>query len=253
MSVCAILSIKKEKTNMFLNDFAVLAQSCFDYVASPSGLVTGLFLMGLVGGITHCAGMCGPFILSQTGHMEKLRDGLLIPYHLGRLLTYTALAVILYFVVNLIGFFAPFRLFIVVPLLSLAGLLFIVNAFPGLLSLFPWAGRIALPVSQNLVFRMTKGTSNRFLMGMTLGLMPCGMVMAAVMAASSAPTLWGTIYAMAAFGLGTMPSLFMIGIGGRAATRQFPEAMARIRQGMMVWSGIWLFAMAGFLVFERMV
>ena len=236
---------------MFLDQLTSTAQSCLRFLTSETSLVSGLFIMGLIGGVTHCAGMCGPFILSQCGRMQKVSDAALIPYHVGRIITYTILALIMYSLVNVLSFFTPLRLFLIVPLLTFAGVLFIVNAFPSLFQIFPWMRHFTLPVPQKLIARLSKKTSSRLILGMILGVMPCGMVMAAIMAAATAPTAIIAITAMAAFGLGTMPALIAVAMGGQKLSQKYPSQMVRVRQGVMIWSGLWLFAMAGFLVFER--
>ncbi|MCB2082142.1 MAG: sulfite exporter TauE/SafE family protein, partial [Rickettsiales bacterium] len=38
---------------------------CHAAITQYPGVVATLFLAGLVGGVTHCAGMCGPFVASQ--------------------------------------------------------------------------------------------------------------------------------------------------------------------------------------------
>ncbi|HJS32306.1 MAG TPA: sulfite exporter TauE/SafE family protein, partial [Alphaproteobacteria bacterium] len=67
------------------------------------GLIAALLVAGLIGGFAHCAGMCGPFVLGQvtaglSGAPERaervfgrMAGAALIPYHLGRLTTYSAL------------------------------------------------------------------------------------------------------------------------------------------------------------------
>ena len=218
-------------------------------VINPSyGLAVGLFVMGLIGGVTHCAGMCGPFVLSQSVGMTKLRDMALIPYHMGRIVTYIILGIIMYSLVNMVTFYAPLRLFVTVPLLILAGLLFFVNAFPSLLVIFPWVGHIRLPISQDWIGKASMHTSKRFFLGMILGLMPCGMVMAALIAASTAPTMVSAAGAVAAFGSGTIPALIAMAAVGGKMNRNYPETMQAVRQGLMVWSGVWLFLMAGLMV-----
>ncbi|MFN8928129.1 MAG: sulfite exporter TauE/SafE family protein, partial [Rhodospirillales bacterium] len=42
------------------------APAALDWAVSL-GLPLTLLLAGLVGGATHCAGMCGPFVLAQVG------------------------------------------------------------------------------------------------------------------------------------------------------------------------------------------
>lgn len=233
---------------MFLAEFSQFIGQCANYVTPSMGLIGGLFVMGLVGGVTHCAGMCGPFILSQTGNMTKLSDGLLLPYHLGRITTYTLLSILMYSLVNILSFYSPARIFIIVPLLVLAGTLFLVNAFPAWLRIFPWLARVTVPFAPQVIQRLSGRMKYRFFLGMVLGLMPCGMVMAAIMAASTDPSIWGTVFSMIAFGFGTMPMLVVVATGGRKLSQEYPVQMAYVRRGLMVWSGLWLFIMAGLTV-----
>jgi sulfite exporter TauE/SafE len=73
--------------------------------ASPAagGLMLGLLLAGLAGSAMHCVPMCGPFVLGQVAdrmarvpavrlcELQRVRGGLLLPYHLGRITTYAGL------------------------------------------------------------------------------------------------------------------------------------------------------------------
>ena len=66
-------------------------------------LLAAMLLAGLVGGATHCVGMCGPFVLAQTtarlesvpaermSEFHRLAGAALVPYHLGRATTYITL------------------------------------------------------------------------------------------------------------------------------------------------------------------
>ena len=74
--------------------------------AFAASLPLALFLAGLAGGALHCAGMCGPFVLGQVmaatdatplsgyGEWRRASGAALVPYHLGRATTYTALGAI---------------------------------------------------------------------------------------------------------------------------------------------------------------
>ncbi|MBX9701662.1 MAG: sulfite exporter TauE/SafE family protein, partial [Acetobacteraceae bacterium] len=84
----------------------MLADCLHDLTAlGPHGLaalVGALFLAGLAAGATHCAGMCAPFVLAQAsagagaggGVLRRLSGAALVPYHLGRMLGYSALGAI---------------------------------------------------------------------------------------------------------------------------------------------------------------
>jgi sulfite exporter TauE/SafE len=77
-------------------------------------LLAGLLTAGLATGFTHCAAMCGPFVLAQTGPIEhgaprmtRLARAALLPYHAGRVVTYTLLGALAGTVSGLTAFFPP--------------------------------------------------------------------------------------------------------------------------------------------------
>lgn len=231
---------------------------CVNFLTAEHGLVASLFLGGLVGSFTHCAGMCAPFVLAQTQDgpfLSKPATSLLLPYHLGRMTTYVALGVLVYGVVNLAYLFSGARALITAPLLMISGVLFLVSAFPRLAPLFPWAGR--LPFTALFDFINTKATGlfrgtgalSRYGLGVLLGFIPCGLVLAALMASATAHSLPQAALAMAAFAVGTMPSLVMIGLCGKGLKQKFPVLYQRFTTAAMVMSSLWLFTLAGMLIF----
>lgn len=233
-----------------------LAQCVHDITVSY-GLNISLFLAGLVGGFTHCAGMCGPFVLAQTGQgpaIQKRGESLLLPYHLGRMTTYVALAVLVNSVLNLAFLFSGLRALIAAPILLLAGVIFLVSAFPRLSLLFPWISHIRMSFPYKIVSRfsgalMKKQTLlGRYALGVLLGFLPCALLLSALLAASTAPSPLHAATAMALFTLGTMPSLILVSIGSRALGQKYPQALKRISRGAMVVSGVWLIVLAGFVI-----
>lgn len=241
-----------------------LLGQCLDLITGMPATLAGFLVMGLVGGTTHCAAMCGPFVLAQISPekdcaskscLQKLSGLALLPYHLGRGTTYIMLAVLLSGVLNLAFAFMPVRLFVVVPMLMLAAVLFLVAAFPSLSALFPWATRVSFPVplknlSLKISSRMQKeGFSNRYMMGVLLGFMPCGLLLSALMAACALPTSLQSGLAMAAFTLGTMPALFAVALGGHTFKLLYPETFFRVRQVFLGLSALWLLVVAGASIF----
>lgn len=235
---------------------------CIHDFSSQYGLITSLFLAGLVGGFTHCMGMCAPFVLAQggpskhnyRGNLARLSGALLIPYHLGRMTTYVFLALLFYSVLNLAFLFSDMRVIITAPVLMMAGVLFLISVFPALSRMFPWAARVRMHAPIQLISRYSAyflnnpGFVMRYLLGVVLGFMPCAMVLAAIMASSTAPGLMQAGAAMAAFSIGTMPALFLVGIGGKAIKMKFPKAEERLRTFAMAISAVWLFVLAGWMM-----
>src|SRR4051812_45910478 len=80
-----------------------LGALCSPDAALPGGLLLGLLAAGAAGSVMHCAPMSGVFVLGRVAdgmaHLPqrllcesaRIRNGLLLPYHLGRLTTYAGL------------------------------------------------------------------------------------------------------------------------------------------------------------------
>ena len=115
--------------------------SCLHTVHSEQGLVLGLMSAGVIGSFTHCASMCGLFVLSQVDEknesqqrvtkLNRLTKLMLLPYHLGRMTTYVFLAVLANialnaFFLNFLNF--PIKIYIQAPLLLLTGVIFMAHA-----------------------------------------------------------------------------------------------------------------------------
>lgn len=227
---------------------------CSPFLTTMSGLTGALFLAGLVGGITHCAGMCGPFVLAQTGSVSKLSFTMLLPYHAGRITTYVALAVLTNTVLNLAFAASPLKAVIAAPMLLLAGVIFLVSAFPGLSALFPWARSFGISLPSGWIARGSKnllinpGVLKRYTLGVLLGFMPCGLVLSALLAAATADHAWQAGLAMTAFALGTVPALVIVAAGGNSLKTLFPRVSSYVFRGVMAFNGIWLMIMAGLLL-----
>ena len=78
-------------------------QQCGVDFGRDGGLFASLFMAGLVGGWSHCAGMCGPFVLAQVAtrlegvpasrmtEFHRLTGAAVLPYHFGRATTYAGI------------------------------------------------------------------------------------------------------------------------------------------------------------------
>ena len=169
--------------------------------------------LGLLGSL-HCAAMCGPLQLAlpiPPGGPGRLVAGRLI-YQLGRVATYCLLGVL----AGLIG-----------KSLLLAGLQRWLSITLGLLILigFFLSKKLALtaPVA-SLVRQLKTAMATQLrqrslrslaLLGALNGLLPCGLVYVALAGAVAAGTLPSAIRFMAAFGLGTTPTMLAISLSGR--------------------------------------
>lgn len=185
------------------------------------------FLMGLVGSL-HCLGMCGPLVLAYSIHCKPATQtdapgwsGVLLhhlAFHSGRILTYGMLGAI---VAGIFGsldvqkFSMQYRGGITIVfgflLLALGLILLRLIPLPGIVS------RIFVP--QNSTFAKKLGrmaaSSNpisKVSLGLSAGLIPCGMTWAMLVAAASTLAPVKGFVLMASFGLGTLPLLLLTGI-----------------------------------------
>ncbi|UYN98020.1 MAG: sulfite exporter TauE/SafE family protein [Enhydrobacter sp.] len=207
---------------------AVCRAALGDAGRSTAGLPLSLFLIGLAGSVVHCVGMCGPFVLGQVvagagaartryGEWQRLADATLLPYHLGRATTYTALGAIAGATTALFAA-SPSFAWLTAALLALAAALLIVQslglaALPGV----PWTialSRFARPLTE------ARGLPARYALGVVLGFLPCGLLYGAIAAAAGTGSAAEGAVAMAAFALGTVPALVAVGWGGLMLRRR---------------------------------
>jgi sulfite exporter TauE/SafE len=86
-----------------------------------------------------------------------------------------------------------------------------------------------------------------FLLGITLGFLPCGFLYGALAAATATGSAPSGALAMGAFGLGTIPSLAVAGIAGQAAAKRWRALTARVSPPILAFNALVLTVLA----FER--
>lgn len=242
----------------------VSAPLCHTMLGSQDALVGSLFLAGLVGSATHCAGMCGPFVLSQVttrldtapmaqlSEWQRLRGAALLPYHLGRMTTYALMGVAATTIVAPFRDSAAFHALAFVAL-AVAGLMFIASAFrflPADLVSFSVVPRVPAKAIAGVkavldqLFAAPRGLRG-YALGLILGLLPCGLVYASLLAVFATGNPLKALAGMAAFALGTIPALIAVGYGGQHVFRRLGSASRYVMPGIMIINGAVLLAMAG--------
>lgn len=219
-----------------------------------------LFVTGLAGGAGHCVGMCGPLV---AGYAITLRGrAATLPhlfFHMGRLTTYGIAGG---FVgasgsfVRVAAWLSPFQSFLLAAtgvLIALMGL-----SVGGWL---PWTRRIERKGPFRGAFAgvarraaESGGPGAAFPLGMATGLLPCGLVYTALLSAarsgmegdSATGGFVRGFLAMAAFGAGTFPALFLFGKVVSAAGPRLRGALAKIAAALLVAAGL-MFAARAFL------
>jgi len=176
------------------------------------------FLMGLIGSI-HCIGMCGPLVMAlpiaHQNNFQKWRS--LILYHFGKISSYAILGVLL----GLFGSQLPLygvqeNLSIVMGSIMLLYVLYVfvikANWSPSIIHFNRVYNFIIKKMG--LLFKSKNKTAFYFI-GFLNGLLPCGMVYVALTSALATQSVVKGGFIMAFFGLGTLPALLMVAIGGQ--------------------------------------
>lgn len=232
---------------------------CSAVISGHAGLMGGLFMAGLGGGLTHCVGMCGPFVLSQVAsgleqipasqmrEWHRLTGAALLPYHLGRATTYTALGAA---GSGLAGYVVPASVpgWASAVLLAAAGFLFLGQALPRMrVSLMPAsAGSLVTgPLSGVLddLFTSPQGWRG-YALGVVLGFMPCGLLYAALAAALSTADPVAGAAGMFLFAMGTVPGLFVTGLAGYCAGMRWKQLVRIWAPVLMILNAAVLFWLA---------
>lgn len=191
-------------------------------------LLGGALLAGLVGA-PHCLGMCGGL---ATAACDRPSSSAL--YHIGRLGTYAALGAL----AGGAGRALPGPAW--VPLV-VAGVFLAVFAA----KLAGWSPRLPAP-ARDLLGRASAlsavgaralrrpGPWGRLLFGAVNGLLPCGLVWAALSMPVASGSAGAGALTMIAFGLGTVPVLAAATVGLRRATARSPRG--RLALGLTVFA-----------------
>jgi sulfite exporter TauE/SafE len=231
---------------------------CQAVLQSDGGLLGSLALAGLVGGVCHCAGMCGPFVLSQVAarlegtpasqmrEWHRLTGAAVLPYHLGRATTYAGLGGL---AAGLAGRITKTgSLHWLSAVLLLAAALFMASlALPSLKRRLAGSGSEGSGWSRTLdhlarpLFGQPTGWRG-YGLGLLLGFIPCGLLYGALAAAAASGDVLTGMAGMLAFAAGTWPSLFAVGLLGHLAGQRWRMPILRyapfllmINAGMLTW------------------
>jgi sulfite exporter TauE/SafE len=205
-------------------------------IAEPEGSVPvtpldfGIALsLGLVSGL-HCVQMCGPIALVIGGGRP------LVLYNAGRIVTYLFLGMLAGTAGKALVFLGGTATVIAGGAMVAAGLTMIRIAPSGKLITIRSGGRFS-----KLTGGLLRAGRNKFLLGLALGFLPCGLVYAALLKAMHAAGPVAGALTMLAFGAGTSAALFAVGYGaafcGRWMQRLAPLSVI-VAGAMLVWRGL---------------
>ena len=245
-----------------LLEFGIVA--CKTAVDSHGGLMAGLFMAGLVGSVSHCVGMCGPFVLAQVvtrlegvplhqmAEFKRLTGAAVLPYHLGRATTYSALGAVAGALAG--GFVQVTGLRVLSGgLLAVAAVFFAGYALRRLgvaLPAFSTQGwGFATPFRSVLAPLFARPTGGRgYVLGLLLGFIPCGLLCGALAAAASSGGALAGALGMAAFAAGTVPALLVVGLAGHVVGGAWAGIVAKAAPVLLLLNAGLLSYMAGRLL-----
>jgi sulfite exporter TauE/SafE len=203
------------------------------------------FLVGLLGGV-HCVGMCGGIVgalalgLPQEARHSARMLPYLLAYNLARITSYTLAGALLGGVGYLAAHWSGLR-HAQLGLQVLAGLFMIAL---GLYLAGWWLGLARLERAGSRVWRHIEPLGRRFLpvrtpgqafvLGLLWGWLPCGLVYSVlVWSISRGDALEGGLL-MLSFGLGTLPTLLLMGVAATRLSTFVRHAWVRRVAGVLV-------------------
>lgn len=187
-------------------------------------------IAGLLGGVGHCSGMCGPIVaafsmrdaecaqsegVSVSYAISRGTVSLQVYYNAGRVITYTALGAL----VGGVGSFVTVASAMEgaqYALMSLTGaVMFLVGA-----SMVMGTRRLTNAIERHgaLVMRgvrrllALRSNIKYLLLGLLLGLLPCGLSYTMLIGAAGSGGVTSGALSMLGFGLGTVPAMFIVGM-----------------------------------------
>ncbi len=195
-----------------MNDFGTFlaCTGAMDFGLIGAGLVAGLV------GAPHCVGMCGGF---ATAAATRPWEG--AAWHLGKLATYATLGALAGSLGGAgLGLGWPMGLVSALLLVWFAARL--AGVTPAFSYRLPWLERLGARLYR------AGGLLGRLAFGAVSGLLPCGLVYAALSLAVGAGSPVAGALVMAAFGLGTVPALAL----AAGALRRLTGARPWVRRGV---------------------
>jgi uncharacterized protein len=199
-------------------------------------------LLGLAGSV-HCACMCGPLVLS-VGRLIDPRGSRLPPllvYHGGRIAIYLLLAAAAGLAGHGLSFGVSGRTVSVV-----SGVMLLAIAAGWGQQLVPrqawlfWSAALRRASVAAQRYAQTHPLAGRALAGMINGLLPCGLVYAAAIAAAGTARVSTAMVLMAGFGLGTIPVLLAISLSAASLPRSLRARMHTLAPAALLLTGVLL-------------
>lgn len=200
------------------------------------------FLLGLLGSLGHCVGMCSAVVLLFQRQPVFQNKFAWVLAHAGRITTYALLGLVFGALGQTLWSFGRIQ--------AILSILFAVIAF------YMAAAFIGLAPSPELLLPSLTGRWGRairsfkpaslptsYLLGILWGLLPCGLVLTALVTAAAAGSVTLGALNMLVFGVATLPSLLAVKwLAGKTHSRTWSRGLAALVMMLFAFQ----FAMRGF-------
>lgn len=199
-------------------------------------------ILGFAGSL-HCVGMCGPLLLAlpfDTRSKVEIVTSLAV-YHAGRLLMYALLGVVFGLIgqgLAVAGFQKGLSVTAGIVMISMALLSW---RFEWLITALPGMGTLTKRV-QSAMGRLLRDDPQKghFALGALNGLLPCGMVYAALAGAIATADVQSGAVFMLLFGTGTLPLLLGVHVLGRTFGVWIRQHVRIAQPLLLLIAGVWL-------------
>lgn len=206
-----------------------------------------IFMAGFLSSM-HCVGMCGPIVLASQVPDEKsgkemsyknmfIHNAL---YNITRIISYTTLGALFGYMGMQLGFIKIISMYISKVggvILVVAGLL-ILDIFPGV-KIFPLSWSLHISKFLGKIFKKsTPGV--RILFGFLTPLLPCGILYAMFIQAATEESAIKGALTLAAYGLGTAPSLLLLGSFSSFFSMKIRKRADKVAGVLVILLGVFL-------------
>jgi len=226
--------------------FAIMSLKGTAIPKAKEGMSLGyIFILGLITS-THCLGMCGGILLSQTTDASNLADTAVkrskrgiwasLAYNGGRVASYTLVGAIF----GALGAVISYTMTVKSMVFTIAGILVAIIGVQ-MWGIIPGVRRLSsdLPSFCQLPEKQKKHLYGKpLIIGLLTGIMPCGAMSAMWMYAMSTGSAGTGAISMLLFSLGTVPLMFIFGAVNAFIPQRYIKYMLKTSAVMVLALGI---------------
>lgn len=203
------------------------------------------FVLGVVSS-THCVGMCGGIVgaltYSLTPEIRRNRGRFVLfslHYHLGRISSYVLAGALVAGGAAVFQDFAGAGSALVMRAVGAVFLVALGFYIGGWFPRFAWVESIGRPLWQRLEpigrrLLPVRSLPQAFGFGLVWGWLPCGLVYSALVYSLSTGSVWQGMGVMLFFGLGTIPTLLLVGFMADRVSRVMSSPLFRQVAGVLI-------------------